>query len=209
MKQNKLKQWREQLGLTQQDLADYLGVSRSLVHLAERGERKLPLDAFKLFTQLVSTFEKVKAAPLPVHTSPGSRQKSLQILQQTLTDATWQLGKRQAELTQMEADYTQALSGRQTYQKLQKELAATEPSTARDKHLLWLNIKQKEARKQLERNGSYAQIALKLKIAELQAMVQEAQAWLATLAGEDPNKEAGQSGSQAETPEKLLPVEGK
>ncbi len=109
MKQNTLQQLREKLGLSLQDLADYTGVSRSLVHLDEPGERKLPLAAFALFTQL-----------------------------------------------------------------------------------LWLSMKQKEARQQLESTGHYTQIALKLKIAGLQANLHEAHTLLITLTGKDQSKEAGQ-----------------
>jgi transcriptional regulator with XRE-family HTH domain len=38
MKQDDLQQWWEKPGLSQQDLAEYLGVSRGLVNLVERGQ---------------------------------------------------------------------------------------------------------------------------------------------------------------------------
>jgi hypothetical protein len=40
MKPHEFQQWREKLGLSQQALADNIGVSRGLVNLVERGERQ-------------------------------------------------------------------------------------------------------------------------------------------------------------------------
>lgn len=46
---------REELGLSQQELADYLGVSRSLIALSETGRRQLPFDVLQRIFPLMET----------------------------------------------------------------------------------------------------------------------------------------------------------
>jgi len=49
---------REQLGLSQQQLADYLGISRALLSLVEANQRSLPTNASIKETQLIQAIQK-------------------------------------------------------------------------------------------------------------------------------------------------------
>lgn len=51
------KQIREKLGLSQEALAIYLGVTRSQIAMSERGERSLPTKAFIKLAQLEKRLE--------------------------------------------------------------------------------------------------------------------------------------------------------
>ncbi len=74
IKGNTLLSWREKLGLTQQALADYLTISRSLVNLTERDERELLTQALLELTQLIRNYE----AATPAHVSPEHAQQARQ-----------------------------------------------------------------------------------------------------------------------------------
>lgn len=53
-----LRKLRTELGLLQQDVADYLGISKSLVAMHETGKRFLPDDAAKLSNELLALLDK-------------------------------------------------------------------------------------------------------------------------------------------------------
>jgi transcriptional regulator with XRE-family HTH domain len=185
MKQDDLQQWREQLGLSQQALADYTGVSRSLICLVEQGERTLPLSAFLLVMQLMRTYEVARLVPA----DPVRQQNSLPLLQQVITDTTWQLRKQREELARIEAGYTQACYQKRAYQLTRQEIAAHAPAPDKAKQLHWLEMKEMEAIQQMEKTGRNAQIPVRLKITALQATLQEAQALLLTLPANPSSKE--------------------
>ncbi|NJL13031.1 MAG: helix-turn-helix transcriptional regulator [Microscillaceae bacterium] len=104
---------REQLGFTQQDLANYLGLSRSLVSLAESDQRQLPGEAVSQLQDLAQIFESSPPPARPALANPGTRLEEVQRLMNRLEKAyaRWQskgtqLMRREALLRQINASET-------------------------------------------------------------------------------------------------------
>lgn len=72
---------REQLGLTQQEIAMVLGVTRSQWSLYELGKRDLPLEASKLLAKMLSHVKKAEtSSKQPGKLSSAKSQKELERL---------------------------------------------------------------------------------------------------------------------------------
>jgi transcriptional regulator with XRE-family HTH domain len=72
---------REQLGLTQQDIAMVLGITRSQWSLYELGKRDLPLEASKLLAEMLSHVKKAEtSSKKPGKLSAAKSQKELEHL---------------------------------------------------------------------------------------------------------------------------------
>lgn len=104
---------REQLGFTQQDLANYLGLSRSLVSLAESDQRQLPTEAITQLQDLARIFESNPSPTRLALADPGPRLKEVQRLMARLEKAyaRWQskgtqLRRREALLRQINSSET-------------------------------------------------------------------------------------------------------
>ncbi|GAB4403087.1 MAG: hypothetical protein OHK0053_27620 [Microscillaceae bacterium] len=75
---NTLYQLRMALGFSQQDLADYLGLSRSMVALCENGHRSLPTAALLRLNDLVLLLDNGKPRRLPQAILPKARLRQLE-----------------------------------------------------------------------------------------------------------------------------------
>lgn len=172
---NTISLCREKLGLSQPALADYLQVSRSLLNMAERGERELPTPAFFRLTQLMRFYDAASPAEVPPERTQEAKQKNLKTFQRLAKEAAWQLAKLNRELATMEANYVHMLNRMKVFQQIRQHLMTHPNEPDRERNLLWLDIRQEEVWQQLEKNSPEAQRSLRFKIITSQASLQAAQ----------------------------------
>ena len=157
---------RDYFGWSQESLAFYLGVSRSLVKLAEAGERSLPSAAsIKLLQLLLFTLGKdAVGKPLSVTAAETSPLKSdgKKLLRQASRYKLLAF-KTEQQLEDMQQCYQQAQNSMALFQHLQPRVfAATSEEGKSDK--LWLELIEAKAVVQLRRNGPEAQAMLQWRI---------------------------------------------
>ncbi len=162
-----LQDIRSKYLLTQQQLADWLGVSRPLITLAEKGARSLPTAAF------------IKLAEMEKSYHAALQQKK------QLTDAKLEAGIRQqkvlkAKRVKNRAEICRLNAGMMKYKlnKLVKEhesaktcmkaisilLAGQSTGKKESGQKIWLGIRELEMRKRLMRSGEHMQAMLQHKI---------------------------------------------
>ncbi len=111
---------RKNLDLSQQELAAYLGVSRSVISMYERGERELPTAALIKLAELEMALGKLtrskKALP---RTAVPDRASCRKLLQTHLADCDWKLQGLQRQLKVLEASHQQLHSRAQVLQVMQ------------------------------------------------------------------------------------------
>lgn len=167
--------WREKLAITQQALADYFKISRSLLSLVEIGMRELPTQALLAFNQLVSNYEAADSTQLKAAYAQQKRPFILEMLEKRVKDNAWKVERCRKQLAVMEKTYQQALNQVQALRDTQHQLATDPHASEKDRRTLWLRIQEDESIKALERNGLLAQIELRLTIEELQASIEVSQ----------------------------------
>lgn len=102
--ENDFRKVRRILGLTAQDVADELGVSRSLISMVEIGIRHLPSDPLIEVAKLVAELERVERE------HADSARVELPLAQvRRLSELTWLDEKRKADLKIVFLNYAQAL----------------------------------------------------------------------------------------------------
>ena len=150
---------RDYFGWSQEQLAFYLSVSRSLVKLAEAGDRSLPAAAStKLMHLYLFTLGKdATGKPLPKTTEAAPLPKSdgKKLLRQA---SRYRLlaDKAEQQLADMQQRYQQAQNSLALFQHLQPTVfAATDEAGKDDK--LWLELIHAKAVVQLRRAGPAAQ----------------------------------------------------
>lgn len=161
-----LRTVRTRFGLSQEQLAPWLGVSGRLISYAEKGARKLPANALAQLTRLATLLPADPAAPVdepafaeavdlaPLHTRVADCRYEALTIRRELA--------RQAERA---AEYFLQLAA----------VAALLPSAANDGERLWLELRQLEATRGQRASGSTKQVLLRARLAALEAEV----AWLA------------------------------
>lgn len=159
---------REQLGITQAQLASVLGVARQFITQVEAGQRVLPPAA----GQLVAWLGKVLAATDPP--LPPADPAPLQARAEAIAYEILQLGRR---LTRGQARATRAARWLHAAPKL---LAVLPPAATRQR--LWLAATTAEAEAALEGEGSPA--LHRLLVARLAGLRAEAAALTAGLEAE-------------------------
>jgi transcriptional regulator with XRE-family HTH domain len=158
-----LKTLRESLGMPQDRMAVYLGISRSILAMVETGTRTLPIVAIERLGKLENTLKN-----LPVQITPQSHTE----LQRQAAEQRAALGKqsknhrRQAEqaklqLKQMTKASTTCL---QSLKFVAAELAKLGNSEDDQLQRLNLELQQMETWKKLESCGAGAQGLLQVKI---------------------------------------------
>lgn len=157
---------RDYFGWSQEHLAFYLSVSRSLVKLAESGERNLPTTAsLKLMDLYLFTQGKDAAGKrLPQKTEPSPTPKSggKKLLWQASRNRLL-ANKAEQQLADMQQRHQQAQNSMALVQHLQPTvLAATDEQGKDDK--VWLGLIEAIAIVALRRNGPDAQAVLQWKL---------------------------------------------
>jgi transcriptional regulator with XRE-family HTH domain len=163
-----LRAVRDCLGLTQQQLAEYLGVRRVRVAEAEAGTRPLPLAALPRLAALATCLAPASEAPVAEAADAAA-------LRRRQRAATAEAGRLRQQLTQAEARAAQA-SARLA---LLPTLAAAPPVAAPAVGPAWLRVLALEAETTLAEAGPTARLLLRLRA---EALEQEAAALAARLA---------------------------
>ena len=130
---NAIKEIRENYKLTQVALAIYLGVSKSLVAMAETGKRDLPMDAFKRFNTLAMAYEPIQTEKLVLssETNISSKEKLAirKFLKKRLQALTIKASHLQHKLNCLIAVYSNANTQAAGIRKLQAVASKkTEPA---------------------------------------------------------------------------------
>lgn len=155
------KNLREFFGISQQDFATYLSVSRSLLSMVEVGERNLPSGAtVKLATLVSLVYGKGGLAEQPIKLPPFTAAEK-KTLQQKAADCEWEAEKLRRQLTPMKEVYRQAVYA---LALCAKQLPGLPNDEAHKRERLILEIIQGEAEKKIKDNGPGAQALLQWKI---------------------------------------------
>jgi transcriptional regulator with XRE-family HTH domain len=162
---NGLKKTRKELGLSQQAMADLLGITRQQLSLFEISKRSMPLDAFMKWNRLVLALQQLQ----PIQDAKALQQQQQQTqqhvknLQQKLADIAYQRTRLQRQLNNLQQKQPQTqLLLQLTSQLLQQ------PETEADRTFqLNLEILRDEALKKAKINSPYCQSELQTAIALL------------------------------------------
>jgi transcriptional regulator with XRE-family HTH domain len=150
---------RQYFGLSQEFLASYFGVSRSLLNMAERGERTLPLPATTKLAALMQ-FANAKSAPPPQPVKKKAAKKgdtNGNKLSDLATDCSLMVYKLRQQLDEAKLQYEQSMQAG----RLANFLAAAPVDKKEKKDLtLWLTVLQNEAGRKEERYSLQAQAVL-------------------------------------------------
>ncbi|UOQ72150.1 helix-turn-helix domain-containing protein [Hymenobacter cellulosilyticus] len=152
---------RTYYGLAQQELADFLGVSRGLVALVETGRRTLPPPA-EVRLALLSAHVS-REATCPASSLPAPAWEPLQLHQRKCLRQAQGLRQELAQRQTQTAQYQRRL---QTLPALYQALLPTTPDGAETK--LWLQKIETQARHGLVECGPAAQALLTVRIAALE-----------------------------------------
>jgi transcriptional regulator with XRE-family HTH domain len=167
---------RDQLGITRDDLARYLGLSPNMVKSIEDGRRQIPKYCEDAVAAMVNAIKEGKAiGPAGKPTLASSDQ--LRLLKRRHRRFSIRLRKFTDQLEKMQAAYALACATLGTYEALVQ--SCTPARTEDDRlHLKWAQKKVTETRYSLQENNETAQEILTLEIASLKSMVKGLEALL-------------------------------
>lgn len=117
-----IKRMRQALGLSQYDVAAYLGVSRSLVSLAEKNLRTLPFKAFVELSKLqLSLLDRnqgkgIRKVELLKSLEPAKWQQDqfIKICRKKISDSQWNIVGLKRQLERMKGNYNKAIAAIET-----------------------------------------------------------------------------------------------
>ena len=165
---------REQLGLTQDEVAEWLDISRSLVANYERGERSLPTAALLQLGRLDIIYAdmlKKKATPKTNKVPDAASQKRHAVLKEDLSSNAeilrYKAQKMRRDLKKVEEKHEQSLLLIEI-----TDLLAVENSQEKKNNgsLQWFRVKQKKAIQNLKTCDETVQLKMKVKIETMEAM---------------------------------------
>ena len=153
---NIIKNFREQLGLSQQDLATYLSIAKSQISMVESGLRDLPTPALvKLaFFEQASLVVKQDIEPA----------KSIELAKQ-VESCMKKIMLLEKKLTVMKNNYSQGQRLLQAVTKSKESIAGNKDGK-KDKQ--WLTIQEQVAYKKIKDNNLHSQKMLQIQIKVLQ-----------------------------------------
>ncbi len=166
---NGIKKIRDGFGLTQLQLANYLGVSLTMVGMAELGKRILPVSAL------------LKLNLLDVHLhAPLSKASQQHVIKQQQVhvpalhkqmlaqnkELAYQITLHEKKLAIAESKHQQALQALSFAQSRQTQ---KQKNALEEKDMAWLQVLQMQAQKNLQKHHPVKQLALQNKINALQA----------------------------------------
>lgn len=155
---NIIKQIKQGTLLTQQHIADYLGVTRSFIALVEVDMKTLATDKLIKLSNLYLQFTKNETDK--VQQDIAEQQNKLnEFLQQQNTKQNHQKNKLQKKLELMQANYNKALQLIQTARSLQ--------TNAHAKDILCLQLMEAAAKEIFQKNSLVAQRKLEIKIEKI------------------------------------------
>ncbi|MCW3090885.1 MAG: family transcriptional regulator [Ferruginibacter sp.] len=154
---------REKLGFTQEEMAQYLSITRSLLALYENGRRDLPTAAFVKLAEIESFLTR---SPPPKESSRPHIKLQQKKAQKLLDDLAKQkvfkkeLLNRKLVATQKVYDQHMLLLNLLDHLKSSNKRSATNRI-----HPAWLAIMEAKALEEIEQNGLHVQAMLEAQIA--------------------------------------------
>jgi transcriptional regulator with XRE-family HTH domain len=124
---NSIKYIRERLGFSQQDLADYLQVSRGLLSMVELNQRSLPSKAYIQMSKLILAHQSELDKPLPDELVVKQKNALSLSLQKMQKDLEYHLIKQKMEIEALEESYERLKLQENVFTKLSLEASATNP----------------------------------------------------------------------------------
>lgn len=152
---------REELGISQQQFANYLGVSRALLSLAEMQERSLPTAALIKVGEIELALQSKKPSPKQKQFTNKQTTVIQKMLQQRLKDCVYELSVAKKKLDKMKLQYLHAANALSVAANL---LNTVSNDKKRKMDKLWLEILEDETLKKIQSFGEVAQLRLQLKI---------------------------------------------
>ena len=173
MKRRRPETFREKLSITQQYFAEYLGVSRTLLSLYEKGIRNLPsAAALKLGNMELAYYQlqqaKTKKQPgMPKHPPlQKHNDKTKKVMKSHAETCSYKKQLAQRQLDHMANEHAKATVLLDVLNKL-----ATTTSKTKETGIdpLWIGVQKNEALKKMIRHGDASQAKLQARILSLQA----------------------------------------
>lgn len=155
---NMITSLKKEMQLTQQDIADYLGVSRSFIGAVESNLKSFSAKHLIKLSNLYIQFNKLETTYIT--TELAAQQNELNcFLQLQNNKQIYKKNKLQLQLAQIKNNYNVALQMLQTVRSLQVK--------ATKKDLLWLNVVEAVAQQKLLQNGLIVQKKFEIRIEKI------------------------------------------
>lgn len=160
-----LKELRTRAGMSQQQMADFVKVSRSHISMAEGGSRNLPAQTIRLLMALEETLRYAAALPVEervsiVHTNDEMLQALELDWEFKLKTAEYQLMKSKHKLIAMVKQYDETLAAFNSYHILLQNMV----DGAGEQHEFLLRYQHSEMRRKLAKCNEACQEKLKCRI---------------------------------------------
>lgn len=156
-----IQKLREGLGFNQNQLAIYLGISRSFLNEVEKSKKSLSIQHLNKLLQLEQFASEQNPQLIATEMAEQNNALSVFLQQQTIKN-THKKRKYQSKLEEVKRNYLKAMHTLQTIRTLKNNL----PLVAK-KDVLWCNFMEANALQQLKKNGLIVQQKLELKINSL------------------------------------------
>ena len=171
MKRRSSGTFREKIAVSQQYMAQYLGISRPLLSLYEKGLRSLPTEALLKLSALELAFHQLQQVknkkPAPVHPNQQKHaDKTKKMMEQHSATCRYKQKLAQRELDKMVKEHTK-LNG--LLALLDKLTTAGSKTKTRKFDQLWIEMRKNEAHEKMLLFGNASQAKLQAKIETLDA----------------------------------------
>lgn len=154
------KKIRETLGISQQQLAVFLGIPRSLVSMYEGGRRELPTNAMTKLSQLLLSLHNNTMLSNQPALPQTHAAKDLAVMQQYKKQCCREAALTQKQLQRMKAEFQRGLQALMAVDYLFEQLPKGETS---HKDQLWLELLKAKNLKKMKRCSTAQQVKLMLK----------------------------------------------
>jgi hypothetical protein len=162
---------REQLGLSQEDLAAYLGISLHMLESVELGRRYLSRDCEPHAVDLIHAVINRQRKPPVNHTPAPPADYQIQHVNRLYRKCTIKLNRRISKLEKMQTSYANACFQLDVYQHLADLLTDTHNEDALAR-LKWLEWKIGESKQGIINNNAAEQAIVIAEIAGLKSTIQ-------------------------------------
>ena len=179
MKRRRPETFREKLSITQQYFAEYLGISRPLLSLYEKGLRNLPSAAALKLAKLELTYyqsqqAKTKKTIAPLHPYLQKHSdKTKKAMEYHAETCNYKKQLAQRQLDSMIKEYAKATELLVLLDRLSNAVGRRPDGGGKNKETsidhLWIEVQKNEALKKMIRHGDASQAKLQAKIQSLEA----------------------------------------
>lgn len=151
---------RNHFGLSQANIALFLGVSISTIKMVETGDRMLPRTAATRFAYIVQCFATYPAPGQAQIESAGKKEEGMATgeLNRYIKDTTLLVRQLEQQLHTMQTTYQQALNRQALLNRFETDAPLTGSDTP------WLNLLSATTLRELTKNGLKIQAVLQWKI---------------------------------------------